>query len=96
MVGSLRLRQADRKIGLLRRVARYFTDYRQTERIEHRLKEMLAQRSFAHLQDPAAENAQNAPALAAKFPRERETGEDRRPPRARAADLPELARADAW
>ncbi len=33
--GSLLLRQADRKIGLLRRVARCFTDYRQPERIEH-------------------------------------------------------------
>jgi hypothetical protein len=40
------LRQADRKIGLLRRVARCFTDYRQPERIEHRLEEMLAQRIY--------------------------------------------------
>ena len=44
--GSLLLRQADRKIGLLRRVARCFTDYRQPERIEHRLEEMLAQRIY--------------------------------------------------
>ena len=36
--GSLLLRQADRKIGLLRRVAGCFSDYRQPERIEHRLK----------------------------------------------------------
>jgi hypothetical protein len=42
--GSLLLRQADRKIGLLRRVTGCFTDYRQPERIEHRLEEMLAQR----------------------------------------------------
>jgi hypothetical protein len=44
--GSLLLRQADRKIGLLRRVGRCFTDYRQPERIEHRLEEMLAQRIY--------------------------------------------------
>src|SRR3989449_9875547 len=44
--GSLLLRQADRKIGLLRRVARCFTDYRQPERIEHPLEEMLAQRIY--------------------------------------------------
>lgn len=40
------LRQAERKIGLLRRVAACFTDYRQRERIEHRLEEMLAQRIY--------------------------------------------------
>ncbi|HTR66966.1 MAG TPA: IS1380 family transposase [Terriglobales bacterium] len=44
--GSLLLRQAERKIGLLRRVAACFTDYRQPERIEHRLEEMLAQRIY--------------------------------------------------
>jgi hypothetical protein len=44
--GSLLLRQADRKIGLLRRVAGCFRDYRQPERIEHRLEEMLAQRIY--------------------------------------------------
>src|SRR5713226_9042227 len=44
--GSLLLRQADRKIGLLRRVARCFTDYRQPQRIEHELSEMLAQRIY--------------------------------------------------
>jgi hypothetical protein len=44
--GSLLLRQADRKIGLLRRVAACFTDYRQQERIEHCLEEMLAQRIY--------------------------------------------------
>src|SRR5260370_3197268 len=41
--GALLLRQADRKIGLLRRVAPCFTDYRQPERIEHPLAEILAQ-----------------------------------------------------
>ena len=45
--GSLLLRQADRKIDLLRRVADCFTDGRQPERIEHRLEEMLAQRIYA-------------------------------------------------
>ena len=44
--GSLLLRQAERKISLLRRVAACFTDYRQSERIEHRLEEMLAQRIY--------------------------------------------------
>ena len=44
--GGLLLRQADRKIGLLRRVADCFTDSRQPERIEHELPEMLAQRIY--------------------------------------------------
>ena len=42
--GALLLREADRKIGLLRRVAECFTDTRQPERVEHHLPEMLAQR----------------------------------------------------
>ena len=44
--GALLLREADRKIGLLRRVADCFTDTRQPERVEHRLVEMLAQRIY--------------------------------------------------
>jgi hypothetical protein len=44
--GALLLREADRKIGLLRRVADCFTDTRQPERVEHRLAEMLAQRIY--------------------------------------------------
>jgi hypothetical protein len=44
--GSLLLRQVDRRIDLLRRVTRCFTDYRQPERIAHRLEEMLAQRIY--------------------------------------------------
>ncbi len=44
--GALLLREADRKIGLLRRVARCFTDARDPERIEHALDEMLAQRIY--------------------------------------------------
>jgi hypothetical protein len=44
--GALLLRQADRKIGLLKRVADCFRDGRDPERIEHRLEEMLAQRIY--------------------------------------------------
>ena len=44
--GALLLREADRKIGLLRRVADCFSDTRQPERVEHRLPEMLAQRIY--------------------------------------------------
>jgi len=44
--GALLLRQADRKIGLLRRVGGCFTDCRQPERIDHELGEMLAQRIY--------------------------------------------------
>ena len=44
--GSLLLRQADRKMDLLRRVATCFTDYRDPDRIDHRLEEMLAQRIY--------------------------------------------------
>jgi len=44
--GALLLREADRKIGLLRRVADCFSDTRQPERVEHRLVEMLAQRIY--------------------------------------------------
>jgi hypothetical protein len=44
--GALLLRAADRKIGLLQRVARCFTDARDPERVEHGLPEMLAQRIY--------------------------------------------------
>jgi hypothetical protein len=44
--GALLLREADRKIGLLRRVAACFTDTRDPQRIEHSLSEMLAQRIY--------------------------------------------------
>ncbi len=44
--GALLLRQADRKIGLLRRVAAAFRDGRDPERVEHPLPEMLGQRIF--------------------------------------------------
>jgi hypothetical protein len=44
--GTLLLREADRKIGLLKRVARCFTDARNPGRVEHELGEMLAQRIY--------------------------------------------------
>ena len=44
--GALLLRQADRKIGLLRRVVRCFRDARDPERIEHELSELLTQRIY--------------------------------------------------
>ena len=44
--GALLLRQADRKIDLLRRVTDCYTDTRQPERVEHGLAEMLAQRIY--------------------------------------------------
>ena len=44
--GALLLREADRKIGLLRRVVRCFSDGRNRERIEHELGQMLAQRIY--------------------------------------------------
>jgi hypothetical protein len=45
--GALLLREADRKIGLLARVAGCFTDGRSQPRIEHELAEMLGQRIYA-------------------------------------------------
>jgi Transposase DDE domain group 1 len=44
--GALLLREADRKIGLLRRVASCFSDARDPQRIEHELSEMLVQRVY--------------------------------------------------
>jgi|SRR5215469_12719884 len=44
--GALLLRQVDRKLGLLRRLAACFRDGRDPTRVEHRLPEMLAQRIF--------------------------------------------------
>ncbi len=45
--GALLLRAVDRKIGLLKRVARCFTDARDPARTEHALSELLAQRIYA-------------------------------------------------
>ena len=44
--GALLLRQADRKIGLLKRVASCFTDRRSPLLVEHQLGEMLSQRIY--------------------------------------------------
>ena len=44
--GALLLRQADRKIGLLKRVASCFTDRRSPLLIQHQLGEMLSQRIY--------------------------------------------------
>src|SRR5712691_185243 len=44
--GALLLRETDRKIGLLKRVVRCFTDARDPQRVEHELSEMLAQRIY--------------------------------------------------
>src|ERR1700688_4851016 len=44
--GALLLRASDRKIGLLRRVVRCFTDTRDPQRVEHELSEMLVQRVY--------------------------------------------------
>ena len=45
--GALLLRQTERKIDLVKRVAACFTDQRRQDRVEHRLGEMLAQRIFS-------------------------------------------------
>jgi len=44
--GALLLRETDRKLGLLSRVAKCFLDHRDPERIEHPLRELLAQRIY--------------------------------------------------
>ncbi len=45
--GALLLRETDRRVGLLGRVARCFSDARDPQRIEHPLEELLAQRLYA-------------------------------------------------
>ena len=44
--GALLLRETDRKIGLLGRVTKCFSDHRQPRLIEHQLGELLAQRIY--------------------------------------------------
>lgn len=44
--GAVLLRQADRRLGLLRRLSECFQDGRDPQRIEHPLREMLAQRIY--------------------------------------------------
>src|ERR1700756_3265397 len=44
--GALLLRETDRKIGLLSRVSKCFSDHRRPELIEHELGELLGQRIY--------------------------------------------------
>lgn len=44
--GGLLLRQVDRRLGLLKRLAGCFADCRRADRVEHSLAEMLAQRIY--------------------------------------------------
>jgi len=44
--GALLLRQVDRRIGLLPRLAACFSDFRSQQRIEHGVEQMLAQRVY--------------------------------------------------
>jgi hypothetical protein len=41
--GGLLLREVDKRIGIIRQFAACFTDYRNPERIEHKLEELVAQ-----------------------------------------------------
>ena len=45
--GALLLRETDRRIGLLGRLAACFADRRDPERIEHRVGELISQRVYA-------------------------------------------------
>jgi hypothetical protein len=44
--GGLLLREVDKRTGILRQFVACFTDYRDPERIEHRLEELVAQRVY--------------------------------------------------
>jgi hypothetical protein len=44
--GSLLLREVEQRVGIIRQFAACFTDYRNPERIEHRLEELVAQRVY--------------------------------------------------
>jgi len=44
--GGLLLQEVEKRIGILRQFADCFTDYRNPERIEHRVEEMVAQRVY--------------------------------------------------
>jgi hypothetical protein len=44
--GGLLLREVDKRIGILRRFAGCFTDYRDRDLIEHRVEELVAQRVY--------------------------------------------------
>src|SRR5271157_5516398 len=44
--GGLLLREVDKRMGIMRQFAACVTDYRDPERIEHRLEELVAQRVY--------------------------------------------------
>src|ERR1700682_1196789 len=44
--GVLLLREVEKRIGILRQFAACFTDYRNADRIEHTVKELVAQRVY--------------------------------------------------
>ena len=44
--GGLLLREVDKRTGIIGKFAACFTDYRDPERIEHRLEELVAQRVY--------------------------------------------------
>jgi hypothetical protein len=44
--GGLLLREVDRGVGIVRRLAACFTDHRRAERVEHRVEELIAQRIY--------------------------------------------------
>jgi hypothetical protein len=45
--GGMLLREVERRCGILRRVSGYFRDYRDPERIEHSVEELIKQRVYA-------------------------------------------------
>ena len=45
--GGVLLRETDRRLGLLDRLARCFTDHRDPDRVEHSVRDLIAQRVFA-------------------------------------------------
>jgi hypothetical protein len=44
--GGLLLREVDRGVGIVRRLAACFTDHRRADRVEHRVEELIAQRIY--------------------------------------------------
>jgi hypothetical protein len=80
--GGLLLREVEAKTGILRRFAACFTDYRDPERVEHTVSELMAQRIFAlalgyeDLNDHDA--LRHDPLLAVLVGKADPTGQDRR------------------
>jgi hypothetical protein len=61
--GGLLLRQTERRIGMLKRLAGCFTDWRRADRVEHQLDQMLAQRIYAGQRSGTAATATARAAL---------------------------------